>query len=257
MLNFIKKYGLYIFLILVIAGGFFYFQKQLYEKNSQIYVRDSLIQDDSVRFHQLAEQYTTEKQARLDLEKQNKELAKLIEDANLQIRSFSQLLLKIKSQTFTHIDTIHIPFTLSGDTILVPIGQDSVQFAGENDIVKIGGSTFLYPRKGYIVTLEGKPFPLDIVVAEDRNGAFFAYVDTHSPDLELSKITTRVLPYQKSFWENVGFLGGIELTTRNSSLKLGAGYKDWYGYVTGGYDYKDLNIDKTNLYYGIGVIKLF
>jgi len=98
---------------------------------------------------------------------------------------------------------------------------------------------------------------LDVVISEDRNGVFNTYVDTKNPQIKVSAINTRVLRYQKSFWESIGFLIGAEGTTRNTSLKLGAGINNWFLHGTVGYDYKNLSIDKSNVFYGIGIIKLF
>lgn len=253
MKEFLKKYWSQIVLIVIIVGIIIYSSINISGKNGQIYYQDSLKQIDSMRYSQVALEYKTEKQANEDLKRENKALYDIVNQNKEQIRSLSQLVLKLETKTYTRIDTISVPFLVHGDTVQVPLGQDSVKFAEENSIIKVYGSTFLYPHKGYTLTLEGKEFPIDLLVTEGKDGEFHSYVDTHNPDLKLMKLNTKVLRYQKGFWDKVNFLLGANILKSNLTL---------VPQIFGGISYNQFGVSgilqlHDGLGYGVGIYKFW
>ena len=162
----------------IIILGWFTF-KQWQEKKdltSELSTKDSIIQLDRERYSKLGEEYKSKEQALADLKTENQELHKYIDEKNEQLRFYSNFYLKHKDSTYYRIiDSVR--FVLIDSTIQVPLGQDSVGFNEENSIVKVSGFTFLYPSKGYLMNIEGKPFRLDVVVTE-KNGLYKGYLDT-------------------------------------------------------------------------------
>ena len=223
----------------------------------KISIKDSLIKIDSTKYSKIAEEYNNEKQANSDLRAKNKELSEYLQENKETIRYYSNLVLKLKNQTYYNI-VDSVKFVIIGDTIRVPVGMDTVGFDEENSLVRVHGFTFLVPNKGYLMNIDGKPFPLDIVVTEDRDGIFTGYVDTKNPDLEVTDMTVRVLRQSPGFWDNFGIFTSLNLTNQNTFIDLSF-VKGRFG-IRGivGYNYMDYVIDKNNLQYGCGIIyKLF
>ena len=223
----------------------------------KISMKDSLHKIDSTKYSKIAEEYKNSEQANSDLMAKNKELSEYIQERDETIRYYSSLVFKLQNQTYYRIiDSVE--FSIINDTIRVPIGMDTVNFDEENSVVRVHGYTFLVPNKGYLLNIDGKPFPLDVVVTEDRDGIFTGYVDTKNPDLELTDMTVRVLRNSPGFWDNFGIFTSFNLTNQNTFIDLSF-VKGKFG-IRGivGYNYMDYVIDKNNLQYGGGIIyKLF
>ena len=242
----------------VILIGFTF--KQCSDNNdleAELSTKDSVIQYDSLRYSKLAREYKSKEEAMVDLKTENQELYTIIEEGNEQLRYYSNVVLKLKNRIIHRI-TDSVRFVLVEDTIRVPLGQDSVGFDEENSLVRVHGFTFLYPNKGYLMNIEGKPFRLDVVVTE-KNGLFKGYLDTNNPDLELIDMKVRVLREErdKSFWSNFGGMVGISITTRNSFLDAGISFKKFGIRGILGYDYQNLQIDKNNGFFGGGIYMNF
>lgn len=215
-------------------------------------VQDSLVQLDSARYFKLFEEYESEKQAKHDLENRNKELFEIINKNNETIRYYSELVVKLKNQKYSRVDTT-VKFVMKDSIIYVPYGDDVVYFDEENDIMRIHGKTFLYPQKGYLLNVDGKPVNVEVVVTE-KKGMLTGYIDTGTPDLELTDATFRFLREPKSFWSDVDLIGSINATTKNTFIDLGV-TKGNFG-VKGivGYDFQNYRLNKNDIFYGFGII---
>lgn len=259
MWAFILKYWKYLILcipIIALVIWVILLQVKLKEKDSIIYYKDSLIVVGENKWKSLAEEYINQTQINADLRKNNAELGDLLEKEKVTAVQYQQLYFKLKNQTFVHVDTT-VVFNTVHDTLQVPVGQDVVPFDEQNSIVHVYGKTQLYPKKGYTLTIDGKEFQVDVVIAEDANGVKFAYVDTKNPDLELMKVNTRFLKEEDvSFTSKLYGITSVNFGSKKGFLDLGVGYKKWglKGYI--GYD--DYNFKKENQFYGLGIMyKLF
>jgi len=149
MSEFLKKYWSQILMAIIIVGGFIYFQKALVEKNGQLYTADSVKQINKTLYEATALEYKTLAEAMADLQKKNDSLFTELKKKNEQPRSVTQITLKLPDDFVQRTDSSYKPIVVH-DTILVPIGKDSVQihenYAG---VVDIDGATYLYPYKGY------------------------------------------------------------------------------------------------------------
>ena len=257
MIEFLKKYWVFL-LILVIAIGFIVYQQiQLHEKNSIIYYQDSVIQLDSTKYKTLAQEYQNEKDARADVERYAKGLLEVIDYNKEQIRTYERIILKLKQQQYTHKDT-SIVFQVVNDTIKVHVGDDRVPVNIENSLYKIFGETYLYPEKGYTINFEGKEIVLDVVISEDKNGVYQSYIETNNPDLQLIDFKTRFLKPQDSFWKGFYSQTSLSLTNKNVLFDIGIGYNRFGIKGIIGADYQDYTISKNNVIYGAGITyKLF
>lgn len=259
MKEFLKSNWGWLLVIILILGFVVYQQFELKEKYELLDYSDSLHKIDSVRYEKIALEFKTQEQINNDLKKSNINLSELLDKANEEVRLTSQLVLKYKNQYFSRRDTIPV-FQVISDTIRVPVGQDTVGFDAENSLFKVKGQTNLYPYKGYWVNIEGKPFSIDFVVSEDRNGIFKTYIDTKNPDLELIDVRTRFIKEGSTlgFWENFSGFAGTSVTNKDASIDLNILYKKVGIRGVVGYDYQSYTIDKNNLKYGGGlVLKLF
>jgi hypothetical protein len=218
----------------------------------KITTQDSLFKLDSIRYSQLAKEYTSLEEANLDLKTKNEDLYNIIDENDEEIRYYTNLVLKVKNQITTRVDTVK--FTVIDSILQVPLGQDTIGFNTENGIFKVEGVTHLFPTKGYWLNMQGKPFELDIVVTKDENGIFKGYVDTKNEDLEVSKLNVKVLQEPKKFWDDVQILAGANFTNKNTFLNLGFMKSKLGINLIGGFDYQNYTIDKDNLFYGGGLI---
>lgn len=248
----VKRYWWVILIVLAVGGYIAYLQMQLHEKNSIIYYKDSIQVLGDNKYKTLAEQYQNEKDAKADLLRYNKELLAEIEKAKETINSYTQIVIKLKKQQYTYVDTTKV-FNVINDTIRVPIGQDSVGINIENSLYKVIGSTFLYPHKGYDINFEGKEMTLDVVVTEDINGIMHSYVDVNNSDLELIKFNTRFLKQTPSFWSGFRSQIGANLTNKNIFLDVGVSYGHWGVKGIVGFDYQQQVINQQQLMYGGGI----
>ena len=259
MKEFFKANGIWLIIVAVLLGFTIYQQFELKEKYSLLDYKDSLIKIDSMRYSKLALEFEDQKRIDEYLQKTNKSLSDLLDKAKEEVRVVSGLLLKLKTQHFTGKDTVHV-FNVIHDTIQVPIGQDTVGFDAENSLFKVTGQTSLYPYKSYWLNFEGKPFSIDFVISEDRNGIFKTYIDTKNPDLELIDVNTRFIKEKNTlgFWGNLTGVGDICFTNKDVTTGLGILYKKIGIKGIIGYDYQDYTIAKNNLKYGGGIVfKLF
>lgn len=250
--EFLKKYWWVVAIVVILSGVIIYQQVKLHKKNSIIYYQDSIIALNSEQYKTLAEQYQNEKNAIADLERYNKQLADELDKANETIRNYTQIIIKLKNQTYTYKDTITV-FNVINDTIRVPLGKDSVFINIGNSLYDIKGVTYLYPKKGYDVLFTGKPITLDIVVSEDANGIYNSYIDVNNPDLELIKFQTRFLKEEPTFWEQVSGQVSLGLTNKNVLFDLGIAYKKWGVKGIIGLDYQSYTIQKDNFIFGGGI----
>ncbi len=256
MLEFLKKYGILLLLGVFLLASVIYNIVQKYEiadKNAKIYSQDSLIKLDSTKYKQVTEELQNEQQAKAYLIQINKDLAAQIEKAKEDIKEITQLVLKVKSQTFTYIDTNHVLISVN-DTVKVKVGEDSVDInANYGDVAQIKGKTWLYPYKGYKLDVEGKPINVDIVLTEDENGVYNTYVDTHNANLELLKINPKVLANNNKpgFFDNIHLLTGLDVTTQNIGINLGLSFSKLGIKGIVGHTFNS-NITQP-LYYGAGV----
>lgn len=243
-----------VLIILLVAVSIFAIKGCNNQKDLQfkLATQDSLFKLDSVRYSQLAKEYSSLEEAKADLESKNKDLSEIIDNNEEEIRYYSNLILKVKNQIITRVDTVK--FVVVDSVLQVPLGQDTVNFSAENSLVRVDGVTQLFPTKGYWLNFQGKPFALDIVVTEDNNGLFKGYVDTKNSDLEVSKLNVKVLREPKKFWDDVQILSGINFTTKNAFLNLGFMKSKLGINVIGGFDYQNYTIDKENLFYGGGIL---
>lgn len=252
MTEFLKKYWVFLLLIVIAISFIIYQQFELHQKKSIIYYQDSIMVIDSTKYSVLAQEYQNEKDAIADLERYAKGLAEVIDSKNEKIRTYEQVIIKLKNQVYTYIDTVEV-FQVINDTILVPIGDDMVNIDIENSLYKVNGTTYLYPRKGYTIYFEGKPITLDIVIAEDKNGVYNSYIETNNPDLELVDFKTRFLKEPKSFWSELYGITSLGVTNKNVLFDLGIGYNKFGIKGIVGFDYQEYSISKNNVIYGLGL----
>jgi len=255
-MEFIKKYWLSIILfvvIVILSIWIFSLKKDLNDRENLIYVTDTITVIDSTRYSTLMAEYQNLQSAFADLERKNKSLYNIIKDNEEEISSYISIVLKLKEQIKEHItDTV---FIVKNDTLLVPIGDDKVYINEESGIVKISGYTYLYPKKGYVVTIEGKEINLDIVITQDKNGVYKAYIDTQNPELELIKFVPRFVGKDKtddSFWKNIGGIVGMNMTNQNLFIDAGITYRGTGLKAIFGYQYDNIDNSKGK-FYGMGM----
>lgn len=250
------KYWPYILIgILVIGIGYYIYtlKKEINAKNNRIYVQDSLIKVGDNEYKKLTEEYRLQEQIDNDLKKRNDSLYSVINKKQENIVYLNSIILKLKNQSYTKIDTV-TKFIIKDSIIYVPIGDDIVTIEEENSLFKINAQTFLYPQKGYILNLEGKPFTVDLVLTEDDNGVFQTYVGTQNSDIELINFNPKVFKKDntKEFRKFSAFLGGT-YTTNNGFLNLDVMYNRIGLRGAVGFDYKKYTPDEEKLFWGIGL----
>lgn len=255
-MEFIKKYwsSIILFVVIIILSiWIFSLKKDLNDRENLIYVTDTITVIDSTRYSTLMAEYQNLQSAFADLERKNKSLYNIIKDNEEEISSYISIVLKLKEQIKEHItDTV---FVVNNDTILVPIGDDKVYINEETGIVKVTGYTYLHPKKGYIIKIEGKDIILDVVITEDANGVYKAYIDTQNPELELIKFVPRFVGKDKtddSFWDNIGGMVGMNMTNQNLFLDAGITYHGTGLKAIFGYQYDNINNSKGK-FYGMGM----
>lgn len=270
MSNEVKKILFYLGLIIgILVLGYFLYKiislsREVDEKNTRMYKLDSLHHIDSTTSSQLVEDLKTEKQIKQAAQEQNKKLFDEIDQSKETIKILSQTVIQLQSKhvSGSYTDTIYnIQYVsdTSGNYLKVPIGGDTVKFFLDyGKLLSIDGKTWLYPNKNYEVNVNGKQITLDIIFTEDNNGVYTGYIDTNDPILSTIKFTTKINrdpTSSQSFWSKFGLTTGIALTTRNSFLHLGPSFSG-YG-IEGilGFDYSNLSISKSNVFYGIGFFK--
>lgn len=257
------------------------------ELNNRVYVLDSIHKLDSTQYSQIALEYQTTQQANVDLKKSNESLSEKLKKDE-EVRQYTQVTLKGKKQTYQKIDSSNFHFydpnlkpdwsKILTDTVGFTIGKfkvfdtltyktnifyslqqgyDSVKIDINNSLYRVSGASWLIPNRGYNLTVDPKPFTLDLLTTEDANGVFNSYVDTRNPDLEAVTIRTRVLRYQKSFWENLMFMGTVGATNFDTYVGLTGFYKKIGIGVITGYDYRSLTIEKNNVKFGGNINIIF
>lgn len=213
--------------VILLIGSITYniVQHQEIKKKDKIqYDLDSLQKYDSVRYSQLALNYRTIEQAKNDLESKNASLYDIISKQNENIDSYVRTILKLKDQVIIKHDTV-THFIVKDSIIQVPIGDDKVSIHEGNDLFDIVGTTYLYPVKGYDLSIKGKPFGIDLVITEDINGIYKSYIDTKTTDLQLLSINTKVIRETPSFWKQLSLLGSLYLGNNTTTLGANVMYK--------------------------------
>ena len=193
--------GLFGFLLI---AEFLYYQhssalqeKQIWQLYNEIAERDSLIKVTDDGYEKLAIEFRESKILQKDLEKEKGKLASVIRKKNLKIRSLTSLTLKP--------DTVKI--TIPGEEVIVADSTRKVrvEFSRKIGRMKVWGFTTTPPPVAHLNFFED-PLELYIILTQDKDKRWRTYVD--SP-ITVSELQTKVVPYNPSFWEQVGFKAGV------------------------------------------------
>ena len=251
------KYWPYVLIGIIIIGiGYYIYtlKKEILEKNNRIYVQDSLIKLGDNEYKKLTEEYRLQEQIKNDLKKRNDSLYSVVNLKQEDIVYLNSIILKLKNQKYTKIDTV-TKFIIKDSIIYVPLGDDIVTIKEENSLFKIDAQTFLYPQKGYILNLEGKPFTIDLVLTESKDGAYTTYIGTQNSDLELINFNAKVYKNDNSD-KNYKFetLIGATYTINNISVNLDLLYNRIGLRGALGVDTKSYTLAEDKLFWGLGIV---
>jgi hypothetical protein len=202
--------------LLAVAGVFYAFErsssaKERRQLNNEIAKLEGIVEETDTAFSRRAIEIE-------DLETENEELQKKIEDRDEEIIALAETSLKWKekyfkvkgTQTIVDKDGNKPDLTLDCQDCLLNT-RIIVAFDETKDSWRVWGNTISNPPEAEINVAWAKGLKLSFILTRNEDKTFRLYLDSNSPDLVPAELTLSVDPtiFEKKWYEKIGIAADL------------------------------------------------
>lgn len=165
-----------------------------------------------------------------EIKSNNEELNNLLKKKNEKIKNQTNVVATLKD-SIQNIDTKPDTIIVDGDTV------KTRTFNLRKNLFHLSGYFYIVPPYTISFDTMSATIDLEINMTQNKRGVWKSYVDTKNQSVSIDSLSTDVIPYEPSFWEQLKIGVGAYATGNNAAIFTQFGYKDitaMVGYSTSG-----------------------